>query len=926
MYLKKRAISFVSLLFLVSVLLLSAIYLNIVDAAENDDKSYTVSPGVHHQSTRIEMEDGHQALQMLEVDLKDPNVEVIPYTSNNQVYGPEEVGNMITELRNEGKNVVAGTNGDFFSSVGVPGPQITNGEIFTSKRSPDVSMLIFPDDSVRLAKDIKMMATMTNNDGEELEFDMVNRSRVPTHTDRAFLFNYRFSESVKTPEGGLEMIVNVGEDNDQFIAGEAVTGQVDSIEETYDSDINRGTFVISAIGEKADWIEENIMEGEEVEIKVTYNQDVNQAKQVLSGRHMLLKDGEVALDPADFNDEDKHPRTMVAVKEGKLYMVAVDGRQDGHSDGMTLSGAAKYLQSLGMEEAINIDGGGSTTYYARQPGEAQPTLLNSPSDTHERPVGNSLLIVSNTEETDQLAGINVFPLQSVHRVVAGSDLRLTAKGFDESSNKVSVDANEFDWSLENVRGAIDQTGLFTAGEESGKGQVLVSKNGVEQKQEIEVTNDVDRMRISPRNFVIEKNKSQKFSPKVYDSEGNRLTISSHLIDWSVKGDIGEITENGILKTTKAGSGQVRAEYNGVITETNVTVGETPMIENFEDKENIREHEVRTVPGSVELSLVSDPARFGNYSGQLAYDFTGTPGTSGAYVEFLDNNDEVGREITGEPQQFGVWVYGDAKYHRLRLGITDAEGTRSLQNLTSPYGINWTGWQYVYAQVPEDAVHPITLRNIAIEQSNKHNKTAGGLYYDNFHAIYTDDDHHEDIGLLVEDYIESGDIQEQFAEKINSKLLETKNAFNKGSRTKAENNLNDVTELLNTGESQNVVSSDAKVSLTDEIKKILQSDSDMWDFTIEKGEEDSVSIHDLRDAVAEYVSTGDIKGPLQNQLSNTARQAEHHYDAGRMKQANKFMNKFLKQLDKKQMQKHISSEAKETLEINANLVLDSFKDN
>src|SRR5690625_6463327 len=80
-----------------------------------------------------------------------------------------------------------------------------------------------------------------------------------------------------------------------------------------------------------------------------------------------------------------------------------------------------------MTEAINIDGGGSTTYYVREPGEASPNLLNKPSDLHERPVGNSLLVVSQTTATDQLSGINLFPSESIHRVVVGSDLRLRSE-------------------------------------------------------------------------------------------------------------------------------------------------------------------------------------------------------------------------------------------------------------------------------------------------------------------------------------------------------------------------------------------------------------------------------------------------------------------------------------------------------------------
>src|SRR5690625_3661054 len=73
-----------------------------------------------------------------------------------------------------------------------------------------------------------------------------------------------------------------------------------SVNETADSAIERGTFIVSAVGEKAEWIEEKLEKGDTVEIEITYNKDVNEAEHVLSGNStlgtMLLKDGEIVED------------------------------------------------------------------------------------------------------------------------------------------------------------------------------------------------------------------------------------------------------------------------------------------------------------------------------------------------------------------------------------------------------------------------------------------------------------------------------------------------------------------------------------------------------------------------------------------------------------------------------------------------------
>ncbi|WP_062107990.1 FIMAH domain-containing protein [Bacillus niameyensis] len=101
-------------------------------------------------------------------------------------------------------------------------------------------------------------------------------------------------------------------------------------------------------------------------------------------------------------------------------------------------------------------------------------------------------------------------------------------------------------------------------------------------------------------------------------------------------------------------------------------------------------------------------------------------------------------------------------------------------------------------------------------------------------------------------------------------------------------------------------------------------SDMWHFTTAKAEDEIVEISLIRSLVDEYIQSGEIEGPLTNQLANTARQAEHHYQKGNKKQANKFLDKFIETLNKKQMQKHISPEAKATLVQKTNQLLEKWQ--
>src|ERR1700694_1353042 len=79
---------------------------------------------------------------------------------------------------------------------------------------------------------------------------------------------------------------------------------------------------------------------------------------------------------------DRHPRTAIAkLQSGKLLLLTVDGRQPGVSAGMSLNMLAELLLEFGAVEAINLDGGVSTSMVVGN------KLVNRPSDqTGERPV------------------------------------------------------------------------------------------------------------------------------------------------------------------------------------------------------------------------------------------------------------------------------------------------------------------------------------------------------------------------------------------------------------------------------------------------------------------------------------------------------------------------------------------------------------
>jgi len=102
----------------------------------------------------------------------------------------------------------------------------------------------------------------------------------------------------------------------------------------------------------------------------------------VSGSVRLIRGG--VLNP--FAGDDRHARTAIGLTAaGHLLLLTVDGKNPGHSDGLTLNALESTLQSLGAVDAINLDGGGSTTLVLARGGT--PTVANVPSGDALFPVG-----------------------------------------------------------------------------------------------------------------------------------------------------------------------------------------------------------------------------------------------------------------------------------------------------------------------------------------------------------------------------------------------------------------------------------------------------------------------------------------------------------------------------------------------------------
>lgn len=118
---------------------------------------------------------------------------------------------------------------------------------------------------------------------------------------------------------------------------------------------------------------------------------------ILSSGPLLIHSNEIREFNNDPFNQNRHPRTAVAItKNNRLLLVTVDGRSF-QSYGMTIPELAQFLKDLGAVDALNLDGGGSTSMWIK--GVKTDGIVNYPSDNlefdheGERGVSNALILI-----------------------------------------------------------------------------------------------------------------------------------------------------------------------------------------------------------------------------------------------------------------------------------------------------------------------------------------------------------------------------------------------------------------------------------------------------------------------------------------------------------------------------------------------------
>lgn len=461
--------------------------------------------------------------------------------------------------------------------------------------------------------------------------------------------------------------------------------------------------------------------GTPLELQVTSNVDYKALKFAMGGGSIILKNG-VAMQTNIIN-KGRHPRTGIGVSQdgSKIVIITVDGR-NGYA-GLTQKEFGEIFKSFGCYNAMNLDGGGSTTMVKKTKAMDKAEIINKPSGGTPRAVVSGVGVFSS----DNPGAVARIELNlDTDKAFPGVPVAYSVKAYDASNNPVRVDANAVSASATN--GASCANGSFIGAAE-GTSQVTVSYQGASDTKNIEVFSEPVELRSSTEK--INAKPGDKFTIKDIiglDRQGRSAKIPNSSINFSIWGTVGAMSGNVFTASNNIGYGYITMGYKNTYKNIPVTIGfiSKPLLD-FENLNNIRASSFPAdkVSSSLKISKV---AKQGNGAVELNYDFSKLDDSRAAYISF-----KKAPVLEGKPKRLGMWVKGDAKGAMLKATIKDSEGF--AEQITFSEKINFNDYRYLEAEVPDNEAYPYTLLNIYVGSSNNSAMVKSKILVDAIDLLY-----------------------------------------------------------------------------------------------------------------------------------------------------------------------------------------------
>ena len=344
----------------------------------------TLWPGVTYERGAQLTPNGPVALSILRGPRPGGATTLEPLLSNESLLGRETLTAM--QRRLAARATTAGVNGDFFTlSTGRPsGILLREGQLVSRPRSERSSAGITSDGRL----EVRRVSFFGAWQGTGVRRQLATMNEAPPN-GQAALFTDAYGPRTPLVRAAVAVVLF------PFPAAVPNADLVAAVGEVVPSgapvEIPAGGAVLVGTGAAAEALRTEAVVGEELTLRLQLRPGWPGVVAAIGGGPQIVRDGVPVYRAGEaFTSLQLRPRSartaIGQLRDGRVIMVAVDGRLPGLSVGLTNFELAQTLVRLGAVTAMALDGGGSTTM------AFDGALLNSPSDGRERPISTAVVL------------------------------------------------------------------------------------------------------------------------------------------------------------------------------------------------------------------------------------------------------------------------------------------------------------------------------------------------------------------------------------------------------------------------------------------------------------------------------------------------------------------------------------------------------
>lgn len=680
-----------------------------------------LTDGATLDTYNIVTNEGNIKAYVTTVDLTNPYVQVNTLVGSNNVITSNK---SVTQMANEA-GAVAAINADFFQmdQKAPIGLTVQSGELVTSPaQRTDMYGFGLTKGNVPIFNIFGFQGSVTAPTGISFPLFGVNK---PTYLADKGASSDANRLNMYTPRWGAKSRgqINITGGMVEMVVENDVVQQIrvnqPAVAIPFDG------YVLAGNGTAAQFLTKNFKVGDTVQATYSVSPQDDELFAAVGGQALLVQNGKRHWFSQNIAGDRARTAVGASADGTKLYLVVVEGSY--YSKGMTQEELADFMISIGAANAVNLDGGGSSTISARHLGDWSASLVNRPTAGSERllPIG---LGVFSTATGGPLYGMKISGTQAL---LTGTKRAFTVKGWDDHFNPFSINQSDVTWSVSPELGYFEGN-VFTA-VNSGDATITATYNNVTQSYPVKIlgSQDISKIEVTPSSLALNPGNCINLNVKVTTKQGGVFNLQPSEYTVQVIGDIGTYENGQFTAGTTMATGQIQVKVDSTVSTVNVSVGgvEKPFY-GFETARNFafRSAPSASVGGGFRLTNENESTFRGAGAARLDYDFTRTSSTRAAYGSFKDP-----LALPGQPIGIGVWVKGDqGNTHWLRARIVDAAGKEYLVDLAR--NVNWKGWKHLTANLPAGLKYPVKLTDIYLAEVSGGTKDKGVIFFDEISLI------------------------------------------------------------------------------------------------------------------------------------------------------------------------------------------------